>query len=140
MARTGITRIARRFSSSDGVPLPIARAQADAVTDWNVIALNATAVPPNSILQSRTLAIVHGGDLRRGARRRPQGRRLRDRRRRRRPEPSVEAAVVAAAHGSLVRLAPAERSMLDAALNVSLSKIADGQGKTDGTALGAANR
>jgi hypothetical protein len=26
--------------------------------------------------------------------------------------------------------------MLDAALDVSLSKIADGQGKTDGTALG----
>lgn len=49
---------------------------------------------------------------------------------------SVEAAVVAAAHGSLVRLAPAERPMLDAAMNLSLSKIADGQGKTDGTALG----
>ena len=49
---------------------------------------------------------------------------------------SVDAAVVSAAHGSLVRLAPAERQMLDAALNVSLSKIADGQGKTEGTALG----
>jgi hypothetical protein len=49
---------------------------------------------------------------------------------------SVDAAVAAAAHGSLVRLAPAERPMLDTALNVSLSKIADGQGKSDGTALG----
>ena len=49
---------------------------------------------------------------------------------------SVEAAVAAAAHGSLVRLAPAERPTLDAALNVSLSKIADGQGKSDGTMLG----
>ena len=36
------------------------QARADVVTDWNVIALNATAVPPNSILQSRVLAILHG--------------------------------------------------------------------------------
>jgi hypothetical protein len=49
---------------------------------------------------------------------------------------SVEAAVVAAAYGSLIRLAPAERPTLDTALNVSLSKIPDGKGKTDGTALG----
>ena len=34
-------------------------AQADAVTDRNVIALPARAVPPNSILQSRVRAIVH---------------------------------------------------------------------------------
>jgi hypothetical protein len=115
--------------------LPIARTHADVVTDWNVIALNATAVPPNSILQSRTLAIVHGAiyDAARAVDRKsgayaididaPAG-------------TSVDAAVVAAAHGALVRLAPAERQMLDAALNVSLSKIADGQGKTEGTALG----
>ena len=31
---------------------------ADVVADWNVTALAATAVPPNSILQSRALAIV----------------------------------------------------------------------------------
>ena len=29
------------------------------VTDWNAIAISASAVPPNSILQSRTLAIAH---------------------------------------------------------------------------------
>jgi hypothetical protein len=34
-------------------------ARADVVTDWNVVALNASAVPPNSIVQSRTLAIAH---------------------------------------------------------------------------------
>ena len=115
--------------------LPIARGHADVVTDWNVIALNATAVPANSILQSRALAIVHTAiyDAVTAVERKggayaidveaPAG-------------TSVEAAVVAAAHGSLVRLAPAERPMLDAAMNLSLSKIADGQGKTDGTALG----
>jgi len=115
--------------------LPTARAHADAVTDWNVIALNATAVPPNSILQSRALAIVHGAiyDAVRAVDRKggvyaidveaPAG-------------TSAEAAAVAAAHGSLVRLAPTERPMLDAALNASLSGIADGQGKIDGTVLG----
>ena len=105
------------------------------MTDWNVIALNATAVPPNSILQSRTLAIVHSAiydavhavDRKGGAYaidvEAPAG-------------ASVEAAVIAAAHGTLVRLAPAERSTLDAAMNISLSRIIDGQGKTDGTAIG----
>jgi hypothetical protein len=114
---------------------PAAPAPADVVTDWNVIALNATAVPPNSILQSRALAIVHGAvydavravdqnsaayavDLKA-----PAG-------------TSVEAAVVAAAHGALARLAPTQRPMLDAALNASLSKIVDGQGKADGIAIG----
>jgi hypothetical protein len=135
MTRTGITRRLAALALATVCLLPIARVRADVVTDWNVIALNATAVPPNSILQSRTLAIVHGAiyDAARAVDRKsgayaididaPAG-------------TSVDAAVVAAAHGTLVRLAPAERQMLDAALNVSLSKIADGQGKTEGTALG----
>jgi hypothetical protein len=135
MTRTGITRRLAALALATVCLLPIARVRADVVTDWNVIALNATAVPPNSILQSRALAIVHGAiyDAVRAVNRKggayaidveaPAG-------------TSVDAAVVSAAHGSLVRLAPAERQMLDAALNVSLSKIADGQGKTEGTALG----
>ena len=56
-------RIARMLWTAALVALavqPAGRAHADTVTDWNVIALNATAVPPNSILQSRVLAIVHG--------------------------------------------------------------------------------
>lgn len=135
MSPTGIMRTLAVSALTTVCLLPIARTHADAVTDWNVIALNATAVPPNSILQSRALAIVHGAiydalhaiDRRGGAYaidvEAPAG-------------TSVEAAVVAAAYGSLVRLAPAERPMLDAALNVSLSRIPDGNGKTDGTALG----
>ena len=135
MTRTGIMRTLAVSALATVCLLPIARAHADAVTEWNVIALNATAVPPNSILQSRVLAIVHGAiyDAVRAVDRKggayaidveaPGG-------------TSAEAAVVAAAHGSLVRLAPAERPMLDAALSVSLSGIADGQGKADGTALG----
>jgi hypothetical protein len=111
-------------------------ARADVVTDWNVIALNATAVPPNAILQSRVLAIVHGAvyDAVRAAERRgaayavdlnaPPG-------------SSVDAAAAAAAHGVLIRLVPIQRLMLDAALHVTLSKIADGRGKTDGISTGS---
>ena len=110
-------------------------ARADVVTDWNVVALNASAVPPNSIVQSRTLAIVHAAvydavradegsgpayavdvQARRGA--------------------SVEAAVAAAAHAALERLAPAAKPMLDAALSATLARIPDGQAKTDGVSLG----
>jgi hypothetical protein len=105
------------------------------VTDWNVIALNATALPPNSILQSRTLAIVHGAiyDAVRAVDRKsgayavdieaPAG-------------ASAEAAIAAAAYGTLVRLAPREQPMLEAALKVSLSRIPEGQGQTNGIALG----
>ena len=38
----------------------IGPARANPVIDWNIVAIDATAVPPNSVLQSRTLAIVHG--------------------------------------------------------------------------------
>jgi hypothetical protein len=113
---------------------PAGRAHADTVTDWNVVAINATAVPPNSILQSRVLAIVHGAiyDAVRAPKRAAYAVDL--------PAPagaSVDAAIAAAAHGVLVRLAPAQRPTLDAALTTSLAKIPDGQGKTDGVALGA---
>lgn len=115
---------------------PFTRAYADAVTDWNVIALNATAVPPNSVLQSRTLAIVHGAiyDSVRAIDQNapayavelkaPAG-------------ASVDAAVAAAAHGVLVRLAPTQRPTLDAALNAALAKVAEGRAKADGVDLGA---
>jgi hypothetical protein len=110
-------------------------AKADAVTDWNVIALNATAVPPNSILQSRVLAIVHGAihDTVRAVDRKgdayafdvaaPPG-------------TSVDAAVATTAHAVLVRLAPMQRPMLDAALTATLARIADGRGKADGISIG----
>ncbi len=111
------------------------KATADVVTDWNIIALNATAVPPNSILQSRVLAIVHGAiyDTVRAVDRKgdayavdvtvPPG-------------ASVDAAAATTAHTVLVRLAPMQRPMLDAALTATLAKIADGRGKADGIGIG----
>ena len=118
------------------IPLTGTTARADVVTDWNVIALNATTTPPNSVLQSRTIAIVHaaiydaanavdrkGGayavDLKAA------------------PGTSLDAAVAAAAHGALVRLVPAQRPALDTALNAALAKIPDGSGKTDGVTIGS---
>ena len=81
-------------------------ARADVVTEWNAIAIGATAMPPNSILQTRTLAIVHAAiyDAVRAVDRSgaayaidiaPEG------------DTSMDAAVAAAAHATLVRLAPA---------------------------------
>ena len=129
-------RVAHALLASALLLQPAWQAHADAVTDWNVIALNATAVPPNSILQSRALAIVHGAlyDAVRGVTQQsaayavdlaaPSG-------------TSVDAAVAAAAHGVLVRLAPGQRPMLDAALSAALAKIVDGRGKVDGIRIGS---
>jgi len=103
---------------------PALPARADAVTDWNAVAINATAVPPNSILQSRVLAIVHGAiyDAVQAVGQKSAA--------------YDAAAIAAAAHGVLLRLAPAQRPMLDDALNTALAKLADGQSKTDGIRVG----
>src|SRR3954469_25918040 len=104
---------------------PTNASQADIVTDWNVVALNATAVPPNSVLQSRTLAIVHAAiyDAIRAVDQKapayavdltaPQG-------------ADVDAAAAVAAHGVLIRLVPVQRPVLDNALDAALAKIAQG--------------
>jgi hypothetical protein len=114
---------------------PASPARADVVTDWNAIAINATTVPPNAVLQSRVLAIVHGAifdavqavshksaayaiDLKAPT------------------ATSDEAAIAAAAHGVLMRLAPAQRVMLDDALTTALAKISDDQSKTNGIRVG----
>src|SRR5215475_9574731 len=103
MARVRIAQVLCPLALVAVFVQPDWRARADAVTDWNVVAVNATAVPPNSVVQSRVLAIVHGAiydavravdqnsaayvvDLKA-----PSG-------------TSVDAAVAAAGHGVLVQL------------------------------------
>ena len=92
-------------------------AKADIATDWNAIAVEATAVPPNSILQSRVLAITHAAmyDAARVINQKaalfatgiqPDG------------PSSLEAAVAAAAHTVLRRLAPAQSAAVDAAYQI----------------------
>jgi hypothetical protein len=116
---------------------PVSQARADTVTDWNVIAVNATAVPPNSVVQSRVLAIVHGAiyDAVRAVVEQKSAAYAVDLKAP--PGTSVDAAVATAAHGALVRLAPVQQATLDGALSTALAKIADGQGKTDGIRVGS---
>src|SRR5262245_50924308 len=134
-------RLAPMLTASALVALlvqPAKVARADVVTDWNVIAINATAVPPNSILQSRVLAIMHIAmhDAAQAIEQRhppyavdlktiksPNG-------------ASVDAAIVTAAHATLSKLAPTQRATLDAALNTALAKIADGKAKAEGVEIG----
>jgi PAP2 superfamily len=136
MARIRIAQMLLASALAAPFIQPASSARADAVTDWNLIAVNATAVPPNSVVQSRVLAIVHGAiyDAARAVVQKspayavelsaPSG-------------TSVDAAIASAAHGVLVRLASAQRPTLDTALDGALAKIADGQAKSDGIRIGS---
>jgi len=113
-----------------------ARVRADAVLDWNVIALKTTAAAAfNPPLETRNLAIVHAAifDAVNAIDRRfhPYVVRLR--------APvwaSADAAAIAAAHATLVRLYPEQQSMLDTAYMTSLDQIPDGPAKTAGVSVG----
>ena len=110
-------------------------ARANPVIDWNIVAIDATAVPPNSVLQSRTLAILHGAifdavhavtqkgpayaiDLQAP------------------PGTSIEAAVAMAAHDVLVQLVPMQQPKLDQALGKALAQLPDDSGRKAGMAIG----
>jgi hypothetical protein len=110
-------------------------AKADIATDWNRIAVEATALPPNSILQSRVLAITHAAmyDAARVINQKSavfatgiqtDG------------PTSLEATVAAAAHTVLRRLAPAQSGAIDAAYQTALSSVAEGPPKTNGIKVG----
>ncbi|HET9576614.1 MAG TPA: vanadium-dependent haloperoxidase [Usitatibacter sp.] len=110
-------------------------ARADAVADWNATAIAVTATPPNSILQSRVLAIVQGAmfDAAIAVERRypPMGADVIAG-----PEASQQAAIAAAAHGILSRLAPGQQVALDAALAATLAKVPPGAPRTNGINAG----
>src|ERR1700757_1692411 len=112
-----------------------AAAQADAVSDWNAIAIEATAIPPNSILQSRLLAVVHGAiyDAARGGT--PETPFYAVHVQRAGPI-SIDAAIAGAAREVLTRLAPSRSASIDAAYQAALAKLADEAAKTNGLALG----
>jgi hypothetical protein len=136
MARIPITRMLLASAIAALFLQPVSPARADAVTDWNVIAVNATAVPPNSILQSRVLAIVHGAiyDAVRAVEQKGAAYAVDLKAP---PGSSIDAAVATAAQGVLMRLTPAQRPMLESALKTALAKIADGKPKTDGIRIGS---
>jgi hypothetical protein len=111
------------------------QARADGATEWNGIAVEATTIPANSILQSRVLAIMHVAmyDAARLSNQKPalfagnvqlEG------------PTSPEAAVAAAAAAVLKRLAPIQAAAVDAAYASALSRIAEGPPKANGIKLG----
>ena len=135
MAWIGTARIAVWALIVSCAHLAGSGARADVVTEWNVVALNATAVPPNSVLQSRTLAIVHAA-IYDAARTIDQKSPAYAVDLKASPGTSVDAAIAAAAHGVLVRLAPMQRPVLDDALNATLSRIEQSPGKSGGVDVG----
>ena len=110
-------------------------AKADIATDWNAIAIEATAVPPNSILQSRVLAITHAA-MYDAARLINQKAALFAAGIQPDAPNSLEVAVAAAAHTVLRRLAPAQSAALDAARAVErcrrTAKDERGEARADG--------
>ncbi|MET0528008.1 MAG: vanadium-dependent haloperoxidase [Microvirga sp.] len=130
----GRSRIAVTVAASFALWAVPNGAEADAVTDWNVHAMTATATMAGPF-HARALGYVHAAifDAVNAVERRytsqfvdlqaPAG-------------ASPEAAAAASAHGVLTRLFPNQKATLDAALASSLAAVPDGQGEQDGVALG----
>lgn len=112
-------------------------AQADMVTDWNVIATTAAAAPiKNGILQTRIYAMTHAAvhDSLNAIDRRYQPYAIDMQAN---PNASPDAAVAAAAHDVLIHeLPPTQHPLLDAAYTNSLLSIPDGAAKDAGIAIG----
>ena len=130
--------VLRALAATTLIAISVGTVRADAVLDWNVIALRTTAVAAfNPPVESRNLAIVHAamfdavnsiiGDYHPYAVQisAPLG-------------ASPDTAAAAAAHFALVRLYPAQQATLDAAFDTSLEQIPDGPAKADGIAVGEA--
>jgi hypothetical protein len=120
-----------------GTCAAVTGARADAVTDWNRIALE--TIPPAQISGpqgARALGYMHAAvfDAVNAIDRKYTAYAVDSRA----PGASAEAAVAAAAHAMLTRLFPDLRLVYDAALEQSLTAIADGPAKQDGIKLGRA--
>ncbi|MGH9936536.1 MAG: vanadium-dependent haloperoxidase, partial [Blastocatellia bacterium] len=111
-------------------------ARADVVTDWNikagdvVVAARLGPQPAN-----RALAIVHTAvyeAVNAITKRYPESRLKLEAA----PGASVDAAVAAANHATLVKLAPSERAVIDNVYQAALATIADGPAKAAGIAVG----
>ena len=114
-------------------------AQADMVTDWNVTATTAAALPVQGpVPQTRTYAMVHAAihDALNAIDRRYQPYALLMQGN---LDASADAAVAAAAHRVLVHALPSgQQPFIDAAYTNSLSSIPDGASKDTGIAIGEA--
>lgn len=111
-------------------------ARADAVTDWNVIAVRATETAGAPVpVQTRVMSLVHAAvfDAVNAIERKyaPYAVEVRPG-----PAASAEAAAAAAAHGVLERVYPLQKPIHDAALTAALGKIADSPERAQGVRLG----
>jgi hypothetical protein len=113
---------------------PITRA--DAVSEWNIRACELVGPPgidtPNS---NRILAAMHTAIYEAAnaiTKRYPPGQYKIDSQ----PGASVDAAIAAASHIALSKLAPAKQAEIDAAYQAALAKIPDGPPKTNGITVG----
>src|SRR6266567_3606768 len=111
-------------------------AQADVVTDWNItagdIAVAAKLPPPPAY---RVMAMVQSAvyeAVNAITKRYPPDRVTLDAA----PGASVEAAVAAANHATLLKLVPSQQAAIDSAYQTALSAIVDGPAKTAGLAVG----
>lgn len=119
------------------VLVPAAVPDADPVLEWNLAAVRTTAAAPfNPPLESRNLAIVHAAMFDAAnafaAEYQPYAVRLRAP-----PGASLDAAVIAAAHDTLVQLYPEQASTLDALSAGSLKRLPSGPARDAGAAFGA---
>jgi hypothetical protein len=111
-------------------------AAADAITEWNEIAVATAAAGKHGASDaSRTTALAHAAMF--DAVNAIEGRYAPYKVKATAPAgASAEAAGVAAAYSALVRLYPDQKSALDQAYAKSLGRIGDGPAKTDGIAIG----
>jgi hypothetical protein len=136
MSRCRFTALALTLSASLGVG--VVSASADVVLDWNVIALETTAAAPfNPPLETRNLAIVHAAMF--DAVNSITGESAAYLVRLRVPAgASAEAAAIAAAHMTLVKLYPEQESTLDASYKSSIERIPAGPRRAGGVRIGEA--
>jgi hypothetical protein len=111
-------------------------AKADSVTEWNTRACELAAPASfDTPSANRIIAIMHTAiyeAVNAITKKYPAGNMKIDA-----PgDASVDAAVAAAAHATLAKLMPAKQQEIDTAYQASLAKIADGESKTDGIAVG----
>src|SRR4030095_12668916 len=111
-------------------------ARADAVTDWNIKAGEiVVAAGMTTPVASRTLAIVHTAVYEAvnaiTGRYPDSGLKLKAA-----AGASIDAAVAAANHDTLVKLAPSQQEAIDNAYRAALAMIADAPAKTEGIAVG----
>ena len=109
--------------------------QADAVTDWNLKAgVIVTEAKSNAQIATRVLAIMHTAAYEATnaiTQRYGTGLKLEAA-----PGASVDAAVAAASHATLLKLLPAQRISIEAAYDDAMGKLPDGSSRAAGIAVG----